>query len=74
MKGKNDMRKIVVTVMIAVLTVGLAGTANAVLPETPDNVPMVNDTVRAIRQVGNVLWVEASSPRSRPAAEPSSIT
>jgi hypothetical protein len=54
-KGRLSVLLAVAGMLVAMLT--LAGTALALLSETPDDTPGVDGRVRAIEQVGTNVWV-----------------
>src|SRR5215208_5173162 len=58
LRKELGMRRTVLSLLSTVVALLLAGGAVLALPsETPDETPMVNGAVRAIKEVGTNIWV-----------------
>ena len=68
LKEEIGMRRTLLLLFSTAAALLLASGAVLALPsQKPDNTPMVDGRVRAIKQVGNNVWLGGASPRSQDA-------
>jgi hypothetical protein len=68
LKKEIGMRRTLLLLFSTAAGLLLASGAVLGLPsQKPDNTPMVDGRVRAIKQVGNNVWLGGASPRSQDA-------
>src|SRR5215208_2947001 len=68
LKKEIGMRRTLLLLFSTAAALLLASGAVLALPsQKPDNTPMVDGRVRAIKQVGNNVWLGGASPRSQDA-------